>query len=154
MLVYHQELQARYGVRPDVFRGFCSICGPLAFDVCQNGAIRRMLRELFPPEYDRRDAEPYSLVTERTALPVLCIHADHDPLVEWANSEQSVARVNSFRSGLAQLHVERGPGIYHSNLAMRTVLGGLPAHSVMLGWLDWLEAGTGQVGIPKLLSPI
>lgn len=138
LLVYNREMQAQYGISQESFKGYCSICGPVSLAHCQNRTISRMLSDLLPPDGERTAADPYAMVRGDEGIPVLCLHGRHDPLVEIANAEAFAERVGNQH---AQLHIEEGRNVYHSNLSIDAFLGGISSTDVLHSWLMGITRG-------------
>ena len=86
ILCYSKADQERYGVDVSNVIGFIGFGGPYCFEKCQDFAIRTLLNCLFTKEYDRKQAEPVSLMT-RNSIPMLLIQSEHDGLLDFGNAE-------------------------------------------------------------------
>ncbi|MBR4430105.1 MAG: alpha/beta hydrolase [Clostridiales bacterium] len=86
ILCYSKADQERYGVDVSNVIGFIGFGGPYCFEKCQDFAIRTLLNCLFTKEYNRKQAEPVSLMT-RNSIPMLLIQSEHDGLLDFGNAE-------------------------------------------------------------------
>jgi len=140
VLVYDRNLQEKYGIQRDIFKGFISLSGPLVFEECRGRTIAALLNGLFPRNYDRKSADPWSLVRGDENVPVLCIHAERDPLLETGNSIIFADRINSYKPGLARCHIEKSKNMFHSNLAAGIFLYDNPVADMLFSWIEELSA--------------
>lgn len=87
ILCYSKEDQERYAVNTDKIAGFIGVAGPYYFQGKITKTVQALLWQLFPKEYDRTKAEPYSLMT-KNHVPMLLIHSRHDGLIDFAMAEK------------------------------------------------------------------
>ena len=86
ILCYSKADQERYGVDISNVIGYIGFGGPYCFDKCQDFTIRTLLNCLFTKEYDRKQAEPVSLMTKNN-IPMLLIQSEHDGLLDFGTAE-------------------------------------------------------------------
>jgi len=91
ILCYSETTQKEYGVDISPIIGFVGFGGPYSFREDQSGTVRILLNQLFPKNYDRRKAEPVSLMT-KNEIPMLLIQSRHDGLIPYACAEDFAAR--------------------------------------------------------------
>ncbi len=118
ILVYDKEMQQKYGINPNVFKGLVSLGGILSFGVEYAPTTQLLIESLFEKGYDRKRAEPISLVDGTEKAKVLCIHAMNDPISEIENEAKFVEHVNSLRPKTADSMIIRDENVFHSNLVM------------------------------------
>ncbi|NLW01996.1 MAG: alpha/beta hydrolase [Clostridiaceae bacterium] len=140
LLVYDRSLQEKYGIKRDIFKGFISLSGPLVFEECRGGTIAVLLNGLFPKDYDRKSADPWSLVRGDENVPVLCVHAERDPFLETGNAVGFTDRINSYKPGLAWCHIVKDKSMCHSNLAAGIFLYDNPVAELLYNWIKSLSA--------------
>lgn len=116
ILVYDKSMQTKYGVDPQILKGLILLGSPIFFDVCKNKSITALLNTVFTENYDRKTAEPYSLIDGTEKTRVLCIHSKKDPICEYENSVCFSKKINSFNPGFADCLIVKNIGMYHSNL--------------------------------------
>ena len=85
ILCYSKADQERYNVDVSNVIGFIGFGGPYCFEKCQDFTIRTLLNMLFTKGYDRKQAEPYSLMTKNN-IPMLLIQSEHDGLLDFENA--------------------------------------------------------------------
>lgn len=85
ILCYSKADQDRYNVDISNVIGFIGFGGPYCFDKCQDFTIRTLLNMLFAKGYDRKQAEPVSLMT-KNHIPMLLIQSEHDGLLDFENA--------------------------------------------------------------------
>ena len=136
VLVYERNLQKKYNIKQEIFTGFIALGGPIVFDVCKNRTITKLLKGLFPNDYDRKKADPYYLLKGDEDIRVLCIHAKRDPICEMENS---VCFTNKIISGLAQCNIVEDKNMFHSNLVAGIFLYDLPITNLLYNWIEEVQ---------------
>ena len=91
ILCYSEDVQRRYGVDVSPVIGFIGFGGPYSFRKDQSKTLRILLNQLFPKNYDRRQAEPVSLMC-RNHIPMLLIQSRHDGLLQYECAEDFALR--------------------------------------------------------------
>ena len=91
ILCYSEEAQKEYGVDISPVIGYVGFGGPYSFREDQSRTLRILLNQLLPKGYDRRKAEPVSLMT-KNEIPMLLIQSRHDGLLSYACAEDFAAR--------------------------------------------------------------
>ena len=97
ILCYSKADQDRYNVDVSNVIGFIGFGGPYCFEKCQDYTIRTLLNLLFTKDYDRKQAEPLSLMT-KNHIPMLLIQSEHDGLLDFENAvlfEQKAKQVGN-----------------------------------------------------------
>lgn len=118
ILVYDKQMQQKYDINPNVFKGLVSLGGILSFGVEYAPTTQLLIESLFEKGYDRKKAEPMSLVDGSEKVKVLCIHAQNDPVSEIENEAKFVAHANALRPKSADSMIITDENVYHSNLVM------------------------------------
>lgn len=114
-------------------KGVVSISGPINLSECKSNYIRKILAKFVVTDESKKLADPYAWVKSDVNIPILCIHGDSDPLVEPANSESFVRKINEINEGLGTIKLIKG-GL-HSNLA-RLFWKGLKDYAEMIDWIS------------------
>lgn len=91
ILCYSDAVQRVYGVDISPVIGFVGFGGPYSFREDQSLTVRLLLNQLFTKTYDRRQAEPVSLMCANP-IPMLLIQSRHDGLIQYACAEDFAAR--------------------------------------------------------------
>lgn len=118
ILTYDKEMQKIYGVDANQIRGVVSLGGILSFGVEFAPTTQLLIEALFEKEYDRKRAEPISLVDGTEKTRVLCIHAKNDPISQVDNETLFVDKVNQLNKGYASSLIIEDENCFHSNLVM------------------------------------
>jgi hypothetical protein len=139
ILAYDKKMHREYGISQKIFKGYCSLGGPIVFEECKNNAIKALIKGLFTKDYDTKLGNPYCIVQGDEEIPVLCIHSSSDPIVEEGNSIHFAEKVNSLGSGLAEFYIEDDKSIFHSNLVVGMFLKELEATGILFSWLKDLK---------------
>ena len=85
ILCYSKTDQERYGVDVSGIIGYIGFGGPYCFDKCKGFTIRTLLNYLFEKDYDRKQGEPLSLMSQNH-IPMLLIQSEHDGLLDFGNA--------------------------------------------------------------------
>jgi len=91
IMCYSEKAQKKYGVDISPIIGFVGFGGPYSFRKDQSKTIRLLLNQLFEKGYNRKDAEPVSLMSKNT-IPMLLIQSRHDGLIQYECAEEFAAR--------------------------------------------------------------
>lgn len=87
ILTYSKADQDRYGVDVSGVIGYVGWGGPYCFDERASRTLKILLKMLFPKGYDRKQAEPVSLMTANH-IPMLLIQSRHDGLIDYSFAEE------------------------------------------------------------------
>ena len=91
ILCYSKAIQEKYGVDIAPIIGFIGFGGPYSFRKDQSTTVKLLLNQLFSKGYDRREAEPVSLMS-RNPIPMLLIQSRHDGLIQFECAQDFAAR--------------------------------------------------------------
>ena len=91
ILCYSEKVQQEYGVDISPIIGFIGFGGPYSFRPDQSKTLSILLNQLFTKTYDRREAEPVSLMC-RNHIPMLLIQSRHDGLLQYECAQDFAAR--------------------------------------------------------------
>ena len=91
ILCYSKKAQNEYRVDISPIIGFIGFGGPYSFRGDQSKTLSILLNQLFTKTYDRREAEPVSLMC-RNHIPMLLIQSRHDGLLRYECAEDFAAR--------------------------------------------------------------
>ncbi|MBR6484290.1 MAG: alpha/beta hydrolase [Clostridiales bacterium] len=94
ILCYSKEDQERYGVDLSGVIGYIGSGGPYSFRKDQGNTLKILLNMLFEKGYDRKQAEPVSLMS-KSDIPALLIQSEHDGLLEFACAEDFKKKADS-----------------------------------------------------------
>ncbi len=86
ILCYSKSDKEKYGVDISNIIGFIGSGGPYSFRADQSGTVKLLLNQLFTKDYDRKQAEPVSLMS-KNHIPALLIQSKHDGLLDFACAE-------------------------------------------------------------------
>ena len=87
ILTYSKADQEKYKVDVSGIIGYVGWGGPYCFNDKSSLVLRILENQLFPKEYDRREAEPIALLTNNN-IPMLLIQSRHDGLVDFPFAEE------------------------------------------------------------------
>ena len=87
ILCYSDSIQKQYGVDTSNVIGYIGVGGPYSFSVKMTMTLKMLLGMLFAKGYDRKEAEPVSLMNKRT-FPMLLIQSRHDGLLYFECAEE------------------------------------------------------------------
>ena len=139
LLVYNKDMQKKYNVDINNFKGYISLGGPTDLNVCTNEIITPMLNQLFEWNYNRDLANPYNYIDGSEKNKVLCIHSGLDPICDVQNSINFSNKVNSFNDGLAKCIVFENKEIYHNNLVNGIFFETMDSNNIMDEVFKWIE---------------
>ncbi len=91
ILCYSKKDQEKYGVDTAGIIGYVGFGGPYSFREDQSFTLRLLLNRLFEKGYDRKSAEPASLM-EGNGIPMLLIQSEHDGLIEFGCAQDLAKR--------------------------------------------------------------
>ncbi|MCR5649671.1 MAG: alpha/beta hydrolase [Lachnospiraceae bacterium] len=86
ILTFSKADQERYGVDISGVVGYVGWGGPYCFNEKTSFVLRLLENQLFPKGYDRKQAEPVSLLTDNN-IPMLLIQSRHDGIVDFSFAE-------------------------------------------------------------------
>ena len=87
IMCYSKEVQREYQVDVSQVIGFAGFGGPYSFRESQSLTLKMLTGMLFAKGYDRRNAEPWSLMS-KNHIPMLLIQSRHDGLIEFECAEE------------------------------------------------------------------
>lgn len=87
ILCYSKKIQKAFDIDISPVIGFIGVGGPYSFSEKQTLAVRLLLNQLFPQNYDRTQGEPCALM-EASAIPMLLIQSRHDGLISYSCAER------------------------------------------------------------------
>ncbi len=86
ILCYSKKLQEKYKIDISNIVGYVGFGGPYSFREDQSKTLSILLNQLFTKGYDRREAEPVSLMSGNH-IPMLLIQSRHDGLIGYECAE-------------------------------------------------------------------
>ena len=86
-----EKVRKEYNVDISPVIGFIGFGGPYSFRADQSKTLAILLNQLFARGYDRRQAEPVSLMS-KSPMPMLLIQSRHDGLVQYECAEEFAAK--------------------------------------------------------------
>lgn len=87
IMCYCKDVQDKYKVDISNVIGYVGFGGPYNFRKSQTKTLAMLIRMLFEKGYDRRQGEPWSLMT-KNHVPMLLIQSRHDGLIEFECAEE------------------------------------------------------------------
>ena len=105
ILCYSDEARKDYGVDLSHVIGFIGFGGPYSFRKDQSKTVKILLNQLFTKNYDRRQAEPVSLMC-KNHIPMLLIQSKHDGLISYECAEDFAARAEELGNTFELYSVE------------------------------------------------
>ena len=105
ILCYSGEVQKEYGVDISPIIGYVGFGGPYSFREDQSKTLKMLLDQLFARGYDRRKAEPVSLMS-KNHIPMLLIQSRHDGLLQFECAEDFAARAKELGNACELYSVE------------------------------------------------
>lgn len=93
ILTYSRADRERYGVDISGVIGYVGWGGPYCFNKKNSLTLRLLEHQLFPKGYDRKKAEPISLLSN-DHIPMLLIQSRHDGLVDFSFAEDFCDRAH------------------------------------------------------------
>ena len=85
ILCYSKKLQEKYKIDISNIVGYVGFGGPYSFREDQSKTLSILLNQLFTKGYDRREAEPVSLMSGNH-IPMLLIQSEHDGVLDFGNA--------------------------------------------------------------------
>lgn len=119
-----------------LFSGLLNLSGPLNFAFCQSGDIRRLIDAYLGNAKNWDIANPITYANPNSHTPVLCLHGEQDPLVDFANSMSFVNKINEGPVKRAQLQLL--PNTYHSD-TLNLFLEQSEQTKIVTDWLENLD---------------
>lgn len=105
ILCYSDEIQKRLSVDISPVIGFIGFGGPYSFRKNQSKTVQLLLNLLFTNTFDRREAEPVSLMC-RNHIPMLLIQSRHDGLIQYECAQDFAARAEELGNIFELYNVE------------------------------------------------
>lgn len=138
ILCYSKAVQERYGVDLTGVIGYVGWGGPYCFKYCENWTVRTLLGQLFEEEYDRKSAEPVSLMAHN-GIPMLLIQSKHDGLIDYACAEE-FARQSEVKGNPCELYEVTDKKNTHSWYTAGMFLEGRGKTKHLDKFYSWVEA--------------
>jgi acetyl esterase/lipase len=93
LLCFDAEMQRKYKVSPNVFRGYIGLAAPLCFDAPRTWMMQSLLKGLFHSgaREDWKQGEPVLKLRRGQKVPVLLIHSRHDGVIGLAQAKKFCA---------------------------------------------------------------
>lgn len=105
ILCYSERVQKEYCVDISPVIGFIGFGGPYSFRKDQSKTVQILLNQLFTKKYDRRQAEPVSLMC-KNHIPMLLIQSRHDGLIQYECAQDFAARAKELGNTFELYSVE------------------------------------------------
>ena len=86
ILCYSRKVQKEYKVDISGVISYVGFGGPYSFRKSMSMTLKMLLGMLFAKDYDRKEAEPWSLM-DKSDIPMLLIQSRHDGLIEFGCAE-------------------------------------------------------------------
>ena len=91
IMCYSEKAQKDYNVDISSIIGYIGFGGPYSFRKDQGKTLSILLNQLFSKDYDRKEAEPVSLMS-KNHIPMLLIQSKHDGLLQFECAEDFANR--------------------------------------------------------------
>ncbi len=91
IMCYSEKAQENYNVDISSIIGYIGFGGPYSFRKDQSKTLSLLMDQLFSKGYDRKEAEPVSLMC-RNHIPMLLIQSRHDGLLRYECAEEFASR--------------------------------------------------------------
>lgn len=91
IMCYSEKVQKEYDVDISSIIGFVGFGGPYSFRNDQSMTVRLLLNKLFEKKYNRKEAEPVSLMSGNH-IPMLLIQSRHDGLIKYECAKDFASR--------------------------------------------------------------
>ena len=105
IMCYSERVQKEYCVDISPVIGFIGFGGPYSFRKDQSKTVKILLNQLFTKKYDRRQAEPVSLMC-KNHIPMLLIQSRHDGLIQYECAQDFAARAEELGNTFELYSVE------------------------------------------------
>ncbi len=105
IMCYSEKVQKEYGVDISPISGYVGFGGPYSFRSDQSLTVRLLLNKLFEKDYNRKDAEPVSLMSHNH-IPMLLIQSRHDGLIQYECAEDFAERARELGNSYELYTVE------------------------------------------------
>lgn len=136
LLCYDRPLQQRFQIDADRICGFAGLGGLYCLSCKPSFLLQRLLKDLFPPQYDRTQAEPCRKLSKGQQIPMLVIHGYHDGVVPYENAREFFARARRLDIP-AQLYLIPTRRDNHSAYTAGIFLeDNSPTLRALLGWIE------------------
>jgi acetyl esterase/lipase len=113
LLAYSNYLE-QYGLSKELISGVVSISGPINFFECKNKKLVNVIKNYVVTLANKESADPYTHLLSPHLKQILCIHDAKDPLVEVANSQTFIEKVNELDPGKGKLIILNH--LYHQKI--------------------------------------
>lgn len=105
IMCYCKDVQDKYKVDISNVIGYVGFGGPYIFRKSQTKTLAMLIGMLFEKGYDRRQGEPWSLMT-KNHVPMLLIQSRHDGLVEFECAEEFAQKARTVGNSCEIYEVE------------------------------------------------
>ena len=105
IMCYSVKVQKEYDVDISSIIGFVGFGGPYSFRNDQSKTLNLLLKQLFEKNYNRKDAEPISLMS-KNHIPMLLIQSRHDGLIRYECAEDFASRARELGNSCELYSVE------------------------------------------------
>lgn len=105
IMCYCKDVQDKYKVDISNVIGYVGFGGPYIFRKSQTKTLAMLIRMLFEKGYDRRQGEPWSLMT-KNHVPMLLIQSRHDGLIEFECAEEFAQKARTVGNSCEIYEVE------------------------------------------------
>ncbi len=112
ILCYSDKAQKDYNVDISHVKGYVGFGGPYSFRHDQTKTMSILLNQVMPKGYDRKQAEPVSLLS-KNHIPALLIQSRHDGIVEYECAEDFKKRADEL-GNICELYSVAGERNTHS----------------------------------------
>ena len=102
---YPEDVQREYQVDVSQVIGFAGFGGPYSFRESQSLTLKLLTGMLFAKGYDRRNAEPWLLMS-KNHIPMLLIQSTHDGLIQYECAQDFAARAEELGNTFELYSVE------------------------------------------------
>ena len=105
IMCYGENVQKEYDVDISSIIGYIGFGGPYSFRNDQSKTVRWLLDQLFEKDYNRKNAEPVSLMS-KNHIPMLLIQSKHDGLIQYECAEDFASRAGELGNNCELYSVE------------------------------------------------
>ena len=105
IMCYSEKVQKEYNVDISSIVGYTGFGGPYSFRNDQSITLKLLLKQLFDRDYNRKDAEPVSLMSHNH-IPMLLIQSRHDGLIKYECAEDFAAKARELGNSCEIYSVE------------------------------------------------
>ena len=137
IMCYSEKAQKEYNVDISSIIGFIGFGGPYSFRSDQSITLKLLLNQLFDRDYNRKDAEPVSLMSHNH-IPMLLIQSRHDGLIRYECAEDFAARARKLGNSCELYSVEDKKNT-HSWYTAGLFLETRPENKGLDKFFSWIE---------------